>query len=144
MALKVYTSNQIVASFAGIPIQSGRSGEGDFIKIERMNPAFSEKVGADGEVARSRSNDKRTKITVTLMQTSDTNALFSAIFLLDENAPGGAGVGAFSVADLGGTSLHFAAEAWITKPADVTYAAEVGTRIWEFTAASMSGVVGGN
>lgn len=144
MSLKIYTSNQIVATFAGIPIQSGRSGEGDFIKIERVNPAFSEKVGADGEVARSRSNDKRTKVTVTLMQTSDTNALFSAIFALDENAPGGAGVGAFEVQDLGGTSLHFAAEAWIVKPADATYAAEVGTRVWEFMCAAMNQVIGGN
>ena len=142
--MKVYTSNQIVATFAGVPIQSGRSSEGDFIKIERMNPAFSTKVGADGEVARSRSNDKRTKITVTLMQTSDTNALFSAIFLLDETAPNGAGVGAFGVKDQGGTSLHFAAESWITKPADATYAAEVGTRVWEFEAANMTGVIGGN
>lgn len=144
MSLKIYTSNQIVATFAGIPIQSGRSGEGDFIKLERMNPAFSTKVGADGEVARTRSNDKRAKITVTLMQTSDTNALFSAIFNLDENAPGGAGVGAFEVQDLGGTSLHFAPEAWIVKPADATYAAEVGTRVWEMEAAQLNGVIGGN
>lgn len=141
--MKVYTSSDIVATFGGVPLNSGRA-DGEFIKIEPITASFTRKAGADGEVTRSRSNDKGAKITITLMQTSDSNALLSAIHLLDITASNGAGVAAFSVVDLGGTSLHFAAEAWIMQPADVTYAPEAGTRVWVMECAQMTGTVGGN
>ncbi len=141
--MKVYTSDQVVASLGGVPLNSGR-GEGVFIKITMMNPAFSTKVGADGEVARSRSNDRRAKIEVTLLQTSDSNSLLSALHQLDLNAPNGAGVAGLLIKDMSGTSLHTAPECWVTKAPDVEYGAEITERTWELEAASLINFVGNN
>ncbi len=141
--MKVYTSDQIVASLGGIPLNSGRS-DGVFIEIEMMNPLFSTKVGADGETARSRSNDHRAKIKITLLQTSDSNILMSALHNLDRFAPNGAGVAALYIQDLQGTSLHTAAECWITKFPDVKYGPEIELRVWELECADLINLVGGN
>lgn len=141
--MKVYTSNQVVASLGGIPLNTGR-GDGVFIKITPMNDMFTTKVGADGEVARSRSNDRRHKVEITLMQTSDANILLSALHQLDINAPNGSGVAALFIKDMSGTSLHIAPEAWITKSPEVSYGPEVEMRTWELEAANMVDIVGGN
>lgn len=141
--MKIYTSDQIVASLGGIPLNTGR-GDGMFIEIDMMNPAFTTRVSADGEVARSRSNDRRAKVSITLLQTSDSNILLSALHQLDLLAPNGAGVAAFLVKDMNGTSLHTGAEAWISKPPKVAYAATIELRVWELEVANLIDIVGGN
>jgi hypothetical protein len=143
MATKVYTSNQVVASLGGIPLNTGR-GEGVFIKIKPKNAAFTTKVGADGEVARSRSNDRRHEIEITLLQTSDGNILLSALHQLDLNAPNGSGIAAILIQDMSGTSLHTAAECWITEGPEVQYGPEIEMRTWKLEAANMVSLVGGN
>lgn len=141
--MKVYTSNQVTASLGNIPLNSGR-GDGVFIKITPMNPAFSTKVGADGEVARSRSNDRRHKVEITLMQTSDSNILLSALHELDLFAPNGSGVAAILIQDMSGTSIFIAPEAWIVKAPEVQYGPEVEMRTWELEVANPINLVGGN
>lgn len=143
MSTKFYTSDQVVASLGGIPLNTGR-GEGVFIKITPMNPAFSTKVGADGEVARSRSNDRRHSIEITMLQTSDANVVMSALHQLDLNAPNGAGVAALMIEDMSGTSLHIAPECWITEAPEVQYGPEIEERTWKLEAANMVNIIGGN
>lgn len=143
MATKFYTSDQVVASLGGIPLNTGR-GEGVFIKIRPKNPSFTTKVGADGEVARSRSNDHRCEIELTMLQTSDANILLSTLHQLDLNAPNGAGVAALLIQDMSGTSLHAAPEAWIVEPPEVQYGPEIEMRTWKLEAANMTNIVGGN
>jgi structural protein KPP10_ORF10 len=141
--LKNYTSDQVVASLGAIPLNTGR-GEGTFIKIKPKSPAFSSKVGADGETARSRSNDRRHEIEITTLQTSDANALLSTLHQLDLHAPNGAGVGALLIKDMSGTSLHAAAECWIVEAPEVVYAADIQERVWKLECADMVNFVGGN
>ncbi len=143
MALKTYTSDEVVASLGGIPLNTGRA-EGVFIKIKPKSPAFTTKVGADGEVARSRSNDRRHEIEISMMQTSDANILLSALHQLDLNAPNGAGVAGILIQDMSGTSLHTAAECWIIESPEVQYGPEVEMRTWKLEAANMISLVGGN
>lgn len=143
MSTKFYTSDQVVASFGGVPLNTGR-GEGVFIKITPMNPAFTTKVGADGEVARSRSNDRRHKVEITLLQTSDGNILLSAVHQLDLKAPNGAGVAGLLIQDMSGTSIHIAPETWITEAPEVQYGPQIEHRTWKFEAANMLDIVGGN
>src|SRR6516164_4485899 len=74
------------------------------IKIENMADAFVSEVGVDGEVARSKVSDRRVKVTISLLQTSQSNAVLSAQLVLDQAAPNGAGVGMFRMEDIqGGT-----------------------------------------
>jgi hypothetical protein len=141
--LKNYTSDEVVISLGTIPINTGR-GEGTFIKIKPKSPQFTTKVGADGEVARSRSNDHRHEIEITTLQTSDANLILSTLHILDQNAPNGAGVAAFLCEDMQGTSLHAAAECWIVEAPEVEYAAEIKERVWKLECAFMVNFVGGN
>ena len=142
MSTRVYNSDEVTASFAGVPIEE--PADGTFITIRWLNDAFASTVGAHGQVARSRTNDNRAEIEITLMQTSPTNAALSAIWLADKNSPGGAGIGGFLVADLNGTSLHTAGNAWIKRSPDVEYANEPGTRVWLLECDNLRDFTGGN
>lgn len=141
--MKIYTSDQVTCAICNLLMQTGR-GEKEFLKIRPKNPRFSSKAGADGEVSRSRSNDKRAEVELTLMQTSDGNALLSTLFLADSNAPNGAGVGSFLVKDMGGTSLYVGDACWITEMPEVTFSNEVEQRVWKIEVANLVDFTGGN
>lgn len=141
--MKEYDSKEVDVIIAGIPIQSGR-GKGEFLKIAPNSNAFTHVKGVDGEGSRARTHDNSALATVTVMQTSDANALLSALYTLDVNAPGGAGVGPFLVKDKQGTSLFAAEACWIEKIPEVTYAGEVGERAWPIRIDDLKPFVGGN
>jgi|WetSurMetagenome_2_1015567.scaffolds.fasta_scaffold23242_2 hypothetical protein len=143
MSMKEYDSNEVDVIVAGIPIASGR-GKGEFLKIAANTNAFTHVKGVDGQGSRARTHDDSALATITVMQTSDSNALLSALYTLDTNAPGGAGVGPFLVKDKQGTSIFAAAECWIEKIPEVTYAGEVGERQWPIRIDSLKPFVGGN
>lgn len=142
MGLKVYDPDQITVSFGG-RLMSGYA-DGEFVRIEQDTDDFSDVAGTDGTVSRSRSNDRRATITFILMQTSESNAILSALSELDRVTPGGAGVGALQVRDRNGSTLYQADEAWISKPPSVSFDREVTSREWTLRCASLKRRDGGN
>jgi hypothetical protein len=143
MSLKVYDADQVSISLAGIPISSGFA-DGEFLRIEQEGDDFVDVVGTDGEVSRSKTRDRRATITVLLMQTSDSNALLSALNNLDILAPNGAGVGTLLVRDRQGTSIYRADECWIQKSPDVSFDREATSREWTLRCANLQRLDGGN
>lgn len=142
MTTRVYDSNQVQIAFSGVPVQG--YADGDFLTITKESDAFSSVVGTDGEVSRSKTNDRRATVEIILMSTSPTNDILSAIHVADINAPGGAGVGSFLVTDLGGTSLYAAGNAWIKRSPDVTYGREPNERTWTLEVDVLQDFTGGN
>jgi hypothetical protein len=142
MTTRIYDSNQVQVAFAGIPVQG--YADGDFLTITAETDAFTSVVGTDGEVSRSKSNDRRATVEIILMSTSPTNDLLSAVHVADLNSPGGAGVGALLVTDLNGTSLFTAGNAWVVKAPDVTYGREANERTWTLQVDSLVAFTGGN
>ncbi len=142
MATKVYDPDRVAASFAGIPIRGYADGE--MIKVETPEDAFTTKTGSDGETTRSKSNKNVKRVTVSLMQTSDVNDLLSFIHQTDLEASNGAGVGAFFLKDLSGRALLTAPEAWIVKAPDMTFDREATARVWVFDCVESKQVTGGN
>jgi len=142
MTTRIYDSNQVQVAFAAIPVQG--YADGDFLTITYETDAFSDVAGTDGDVARSKTNDRRATVEIILMSTSPTNDLLSAVHLADINTPGGAGVGAFLVTDLNGTSLFTAGNAWVQKAPDVTYGREANERTWTLRVDSLVAFTGGN
>lgn len=126
--LLLYDPDQIVIVVAGIPIDGFADGE--FIRIERDNNAFDDVVGTSGEVTRSKTNDHRRTITLRLMYTSRSNALLSALFNSDLNAPGGVGVGAFMLQDLVSGTTMIAEKCWIAKDPDDPFDRTANEREW--------------
>lgn len=130
MALKTFDPDQIVFSFALLPIKGW--AEDTFINVSRITEAFTSVAGADGEVVRTKSNDNRLRIEVTLMATSDSNDVLSALHNVDLEEPNGAGVGPLSLMDLSGRQLLAEPEAWIANAPDIEYSRSVGSRTWVF------------
>ena len=143
MALKVYDANEVTVSIAGLPIESGFD-DGEFVRIEQESEDFIDKVGTDGEVTRSKTNDRRATVSILLMQSSDANALLSGLNNIDRLAGNGAGVGPFLVRDRQGLALYAAAECWISKPPDVSFDREPTAREWTLRVASLERFDGGN
>ncbi len=128
-----WDATQLLMVFMGIAVDTGFD-ENEFLDVEPEAELFGHKVGADGEVTRFRNNNRVVKITLKLMQTSIANTLMSALANLDQNTPGGAGIGPMLIQDLQGTSLFAAEFCWISKMPKRTFAREVQVREWEMTA----------
>lgn len=142
MAMKVYDGDQVTVSIAGIPLSGYADGE--FLTISFESNLFDDVVGTDGEVTRSKTNDRRATATVKLMQTSDSNDLLSALYNTDDRAPNGAGIGAFLVEDNQGRSIYSASECWIQKAPDVSFDRTATEREWTIRIARLEFFQGGN
>ncbi len=137
MTTKIYDAKEVTVIICGIPIDSGYA-DGEFIKIAQNTEDFLPVVGTDGEVSRSKSNDKTAKVTLRLMQTSDGNAALSALNRKDKAQPNGAGVGSFLVKDrTSGTIVYQASSCWIEKPPDVSFDKTATAREWNIYVADL-------
>lgn len=143
MAVATYDANQVTMILAGLPLKG--LAPDTFINIEQDEDSFSLQIGAAGEGARSKSNNRSATITATLLQTSASNDLLSALHNLDINSPNGDSIGPWLLKDNSGRTIINAAKAWIQKPPPVDYARESGTREWTFRTEKIEwGLIGGN
>lgn len=140
---KEYDADQIAMAVGLIPI-SGGWADGKFCSIKRVSAMFTDKAGTDGEVTRSKTNDRRAEVQISLMQSSDCNNLLSAVAILDENTSNGGGVGTCIIKDLSGKTAFFAAKAWISEMPESDFDREAGTRTWIIRCANAIWFVGGN
>lgn len=138
--VKTYDPKQ-VAVICGSKIISGYA-DGTFVVVERNEQAFNLKVGVDGEGARAKSNNKSGKITITLLQSSQSNDDLSAFAAADELT--GEGVFPCTVKDSSGTTLCAAATAWVQKMANPEFSGEIGQRVWVIESDEVDMLVGGN
>jgi len=143
MGFKIYDPDQITIVAMGIPIDKGYA-DGEFVTLDNVEDAFTMKVGTDGEVTRSKTNNKTAIVTLKLMQSADANTALSALHNLDLAAPNGAGVGPLLIKDRSGTSLWAASKAWIQKPPAVSLDREATPREWQIACADLVRVDGGN
>jgi hypothetical protein len=136
-----YDPKKILASFG--PVLFSGFADGVMITAVRNNPGVNLAVGSTGDSARAISNDESGLITITLLQTSNVNALLSAIEKLDQAT--GDGVNPFFIKNLNGVDLVSAASAWIQKPADYNRGREIGdgNTEWIFETPNLNIVHGG-
>jgi hypothetical protein len=140
---KVFDADQVTMAFMGIPISSGYA-DGEFLTIEQEAQDFEVKVGTDGEVTRSKTNNRHAIIKVKLMQTSTGNAALSALNNIDVATSNGAGVGPMLIKDLQGTTLYVASKCWIAKPPDVSMDRTATPREWTLECANLVRLDGSN
>lgn len=145
MTLKVFDAKNVTVVLADIPIKEGLAADG-FLTISPEGDAFGDELGADGEVVRYATHERRYTVELTLMNSSKHHQQLSALHGADVNATGGAGIGAMFVKDNNGASLLAAPQCWIQKAPDLTFASERGTSTWTFRAVSNPAamIVGGN
>lgn len=138
---KDYSLDRVSCNFAGVPIESGY-GEGAAIKIEKAEPSFGTKKGADGTIVRFKIGGKLYKVTITLMQTAAGNQILSAINQADEASDNGVGIAPMLIEDRNGTSLHAFSHAWIEQAPAVEYNTEPTNREWIFAAVAAVANIG--
>lgn len=139
---KLYDPDQYSISLNGIPM--GGFADGEFCTIEPESDDFEDVVGTDGEVTRSKSNDRRATIMIKLMQTSSTNDLLSTLNNLDKNTPAGAGVGALLIRDRQGRAVFLAEKTWIAAQPKVSLDRTATAREWKLRCAELVPFHGGS
>jgi hypothetical protein len=117
---------------------------GTFIEVERQTDAANLSVGTKGEYAWGLSADRSATITLTLLQTSQSNDILQAMATADEKD--GSGARSFGVQDLGGRTLASALEVRVRKVPNLIFGAEVeaGNREWVLLAGRLDITVGGS
>jgi ribonuclease HI len=116
--------------------------DGSFETVARNTDAFALYVGTDGEGTRAKSNNKSGKVTITLAQSSDSNAILSGIAALDELSNNG--IVPLLIKDNSGLSLYAAETAWIVKQPDSEFGREIGSREWILETDSLAMFTAGN
>jgi hypothetical protein len=142
MGVKNYDPAANVLVFAGIPISG--FADGTYVSVEQNEDSYALTVGADGEGCRSKTNNRSARVTVTLMQSSLSNDLLSALHNVDLASPAGDGIGPFLMKDLTGTTVMAAEKAWLVRFPTSSYARDPETREWIIETDHMIQNVGGN
>ncbi|SRR5258707_12603406 len=137
---KIFDPKQLICTFLGNVLLG--FADGTFVNIERNEDTFQLAVGADGDTARARSNNRSGRITFTLMQTSASNDILSAAAFADEST--GTGIGPCMIKDLLGRTLVVCQNAWIVKPAPAGYAKDIQNRDWIIETDFLQVFLGGN
>lgn len=145
MATRPYDPGKITIMFRGKLVTA--VADGTFVKAARAEKVFKTKVGAQGDVIRTRVRNKMGSVTVTLQSTSDTNTDFSTAIALDEL--NGTGYGTLLIKDNNGTTVIEAQTAWLDGPADFEAGDDSSNReytiacgelkIWNGAAISLAG-----
>lgn len=140
MTVATYQPDLVTVAFNGVPITGFASGA--FVTAARNNDSWSITVGSGSDATRAKSGDKSGRVTITLLDSSASNAVLSAFAAQDEQT--GTVVGALLVKDLSGADVVTAGTAWIVKPPDLEKSNESSNREWVFETDVLEIVAGGN
>jgi hypothetical protein len=125
------------------PIVIDERAEGEFLSIEQNTERHALTMGGDGRGTVTDTSNDSARLTVTLQQSSETNALLSAQHNL-HNATG-SGFVPLLVRDGSGTSVYTAAHAWIVSAPTASFSStEAGTRAWIIETDRLIRLDGGN
>ena len=138
-AVRTYDPKKIAITFRGNIITG--IADGDFVEITG-DDGFEMRKGAAGDEDRINKNETGKDVNVTLMQTSISNDILSAIY--ESDAINNDGKGPLQIVDLNGTSILYSAQAYIKKSPDTTKGDSLGTTVWNFRAPQATYVPGGN
>lgn len=125
-------------------VQMQGFSESNMCKFEFETESFSDVVGVDGDVTRSKSMDRRAKLTVYLMQTSPTNDLLSAMYNAGRVGTNGGDVVAARVENVNGRLVIAGPEAWIMDTPKPTYGKTAAEYEWVIRIANCEAFFGGN
>ena len=139
--LRTYDAKKVIITIGSHTVTG--YAEGTFVSIEPEGDGTVAQAGADGEVARSLSNNPLHTVNITLQQTSPSNDAFSEILRRDR-ASGGGGVVPLQIVDLRGTTLFAASQAWVVNWPSVENGSELNDREWPIMAVMTDINVGGN
>ncbi len=114
----------------------------DVVTAERENPQVDDLSGAQGDVSRVMTNDKRGVITIHLLPTSPSNLILSDLANSD-GVNGANRIFPLVIKDNRGADVLQAEDAWVSQPPRVIYNKSIEVREWTLRAAKLEMVVAG-
>ncbi len=115
--------------FALVPLSG--FGPDSMVTIEEDGPGYTYVKGVDGQVTRSKVLGQTALVTVTLMSSSQSNAVLSGIYTLGRDSAGGADVSPIMVRDRNGVSVFASDKAWIEGMPTVSRGPQAGPLEWK-------------
>lgn len=134
-----YNFAHCVVLVDGVPVEGFKGDDG--VEIEYESEVWTSEVGADGDVVRSATNDRRATITFHLSETSPLNAFFRN----KVNLARVAGLGdtfSFFLKDLHTNETVTAPDCWVQTDPGISKGREAGEREWVCMAADLT-ILGG-
>jgi hypothetical protein len=105
---------------------------GTFVRAAALADRYRFVPGVDGEAERVRSRNAAARLTLTLLQSSGSNAYLSGLIASDRGLENGLPPMPLIVKTPDGYSLFFSGRAWLVKPADQEYSDDLSERVWHF------------
>lgn len=106
------------------------TADGTFVTYTRNVPRSTLTVGADLTAARLLRRNKAGTVTISLMQTSESNDVLSKLAQNDEESRSNYWIFSLTIKDLQGRSLFYAPQAFIGSDPEISYGTEFSTRDW--------------
>lgn len=126
MGAKTYSSSQVIITINGISIEG--KADGSFFSNTQNEDRYTLKVGADGEGTRSRSANRSSQATISVMQGSNGSVILDGF--KKQGDAGADDTFVLDVIDVESGSTLSSGTAWIIGEPDLTYDLEVGTEDW--------------
>lgn len=139
---KIFDPSEFHIVFGGATMAG--FAENSMAKFQFTSPSLTSKVGVDGEVSWSKNMDRRATLTVTLMSTSDTNDLLSAIYTAQRLGVNGGDIAALRVEDGNGRLVITGPEARLIDTPKPDYGKEATEYEWTIEIANCDAFFGGN
>jgi hypothetical protein len=141
MALHTWSAKKFVIVIGGIPLTG--FGDDAILTLTPAEADYEKKIGADGNVTRSANPGNVFDGTLTLMQTSLSNAQMTTIRELGRALPG-SDVKTIMVKDLLGNDIMSAPTCYIEQMGDITRAKEANVQEWNIVLVDPIIVLGGS
>ena len=130
-----YSGEKVIITVGGVIVTG--FADGDFITASYEEDRYTAKIGADGEIGRSKTASRLGTIEIVLASTSLANTELSTLFNLsllggiDAPIP-------VAVADLSGRGLVAASKCWVKTAPDWVRGKEISENTWTLQAADLT------
>lgn len=137
---KTYNAGKVSIEVDGKTMQG--LAKDTFVRVEWDTQLWAKLVSADGFPSRSKSNDLSGKITITLNQTSESNAVLQEIQVEDYESDDN--IVSVIIKDNSGETEIVIAEGWVVSQPSSEFGSEEKTRDWVFECGKIQMAEGGN
>lgn len=134
--MKAWNIRDLSISHNAVPLDDGGYAEDEVMTLEWAEEQFAPYVGADGEVARSNTNNSMATVTLKYAQTATANDRLSALLQADLSLPNGGGAGIFMARDKNGRMVVSSERAWVTGFPNVTMGKTIQVVEWKIALAN--------
>ena len=133
-----YDPKSVAVIVGGVPLTGFAD---DMVSIEFQEDSWEHIAGADGEEMRIRKNDGRAEMTVTLLQSSESNSWLAGLQLADEASNSAAFPVLFK--DSNGKTLMASEAGWIKKTPNISRGKSASNVEWVIALSQARAFAGG-